>query len=206
MRSQLVSLRIAGLVCATCMPFTAFAQEPTPPTQPSPDDMAAMMAKMAKFTQPGEQHKVLEKFIGKWNTETRISMAGQTTPAEKGVSENTWLMEGRWLKSEGAGTMMGMPVQNFMVLGYDNFKMSYVMTFVSSFDTAMPRAEGDMDPGGKALLAYGTLDEYLTGEHDKMVKYVWRFESDDKIILEIHDLPIGEKNTKVVEIISTRAE
>ena len=49
-------------------------------------------------------------------------------------------------------------------------------------------------------IAYGTLDEYLTGEHDKMVKYVWRFTSPTQMVLEVHDLPIGENNTKVVEI------
>ncbi len=53
-------------------------------------------------------------------------------------------------------------------------------------------------------MSYGTIDEYLTGEHDKMVKTVWRFISDDKMVLEIHDLPIGENNTKVVEITYTR--
>ena len=57
-----------------------------------------------------------------------------------------------------------------------------------------------MDPSGKAILSYGTLDEYLTGEHDKMVKYVWRFLSADEMILEVHDLPIGEKGTQVIEI------
>jgi len=57
---------------------------------------------------------------------------------------------------------------------------------------------------GKVLLTYGTIDEYLTGEHDKMVKYVWRFLSEEKIVLEIHDLAIGEFNTKVVEITYVR--
>jgi hypothetical protein len=37
-----------------------------------------------------------------------------------------------------------------------------------------------------------------------MVKYAWRFVSDDKTVLEVHDLPIGENNTKVVEITFTR--
>jgi hypothetical protein len=64
----------------------------------------------------------------------------------------------------------------------------------------MTHAEGDMDPSGNTLIAYGTLDEYLTGEHDKMVKYVWRFQSPTRIVLEVHDLPIGENNTKVVEV------
>jgi hypothetical protein len=89
-------------------------------------------------------------------------------------------------------------------MGYDNFKQSYVATTLSSLDTAMIRLEGDMDQAGKTLLAYGTLDEYLTGEHDKMVKYVWRFQSPTRIVLEIHDLPIGEANTKVIEVVLTK--
>jgi len=81
-----------------------------------------------------------------------------------------------------------------------------VQTSVTDFDTAMNRMEGDMDPSGKSLLLYGTLDEYLTGEHDKMVKYVYRFDSADRITLEVHDLPIGEHNTKVVEWIFERVK
>jgi len=172
--------------------------------QPSSEDMMAMMEKAKKFTQPGDHHNVLQRFVGNWDTETKFFMSGQASPGEKGTAEAAWLMEGRWLKWEGKGIMMGRPVHTVMILGYDNFKMSYVVTFINSLDTAMLRAEGDMDQNSKTLITYGTLDEYLTGEHDKMVKYVWRFESEDKIVLEIHDLPIGEKDTKVVEIVSTR--
>lgn len=183
-------------------------QEPgqaQPGAKPAGTDMAAMMAKARRFTQPGEAHKALARFVGKWTTETRVFMAGKPTPPEKGTSEFSWLMPGRWLKHESNGTLMGQPMKTFLVLGYDNFKMSYVSSQVSSLDTAMTYAEGDMDPGGKALLMYGTLDEYLTGEHDKMVRYIWRFPSADRMVVEIHDLPIGENNTKVIEIVFTRA-
>jgi hypothetical protein len=179
---------------------------PAPGAQPAGmKEMAEMMAKARRYTQPGENHKALERFIGKWTTETRIFMAGKPTPPEKGTSEFSWLMPGRWLKHESNGMIMGQPMKTFLMLGYDNFKMSYVSSQVSSLDTAMTHAEGDMDPGGKALAMYGTLDEYTTGEHDKMVRYVWRFPSADRMILEVHDLPIGENNTKVIEVVFTRA-
>ena len=181
--------------------FALAASAATLAQQGTPADMKAAMEKAKRFTQPGPQHKLLERFIGKWTTETRLYSGPNATPPEKGTSEFSWLMPGRWLKSESTGTLMGLPSQVFMLIGYDNFKQSFVMTNVSSLDTAMTHAEGDMDPGGTALIAYGTLDEYLTGEHDKMVKYVWRFQSPTRIVLEVHDLPIGEANTKVVEIV-----
>ena len=185
---------VASLVAALalCAPATGAAQ--------SQSEMAAAMAKAKRFTQPGDAHKVLERFVGKWNTEVRMFGMGKATPPERGTAEFSWLMPGRWLKMESSGTMMKLPTQAFMLLGYDNFKQSYVTTNISSLDTAMTHAEGDMDPSGKALISYGTLDEYLTGEHDKMVKYVWRFNAPNEMVLEVHDLPIGETNTKVVEI------
>ena len=185
-----------------CLPLIASAQDGAP--QPGQVDMAAMMAKARKLTQPGESHKLLERFIGTWDTESRITMAGMGGKPDKGVATVSWLFPGRWIRVEGKGSFMGNPMESFYILGYDNFKQSYVSVNVGTIDTAMLTAEGDLDPGGKALVSYGTLDEYLTGEHDKMVKYVWRFVSEDRLLLEVHDLPIGEKNTQVIEIAFNR--
>ncbi len=179
------------------------AEENTPPAPAEQVDMAEMMKRAKQFTAPGDHHQALERFLGTWDVETSILMGGESKP-EKGTATVSWLMEGRWLKHEMSGTIMGMSVESFSIIGYDNFKMSYVGATVSSMDTALLTYEGDMDPSGKALISYGTLDEYLTGEHDKMVKYVWRFPSEDRMVLEVHDLPIGENNTKVVEVAYTR--
>jgi Protein of unknown function (DUF1579) len=191
--------RCVQVLCVTAM-LVVSATSRAGLQQPTQSEMAAAMAKAKRFTQPGDAHKQLERFVGKWTTETRMFGMGKPMPAEKGTAEFAWLMPGRWLKSEARGTMMGLQMQGFMIIGYDNFKQSYVSTHISSLDTAMTHAEGDMDPSGKVLISYGTLDEYLTGEHDKMVKYVWRFVSPAQMVLEVHDLPIGEQNTKVIEV------
>lgn len=203
MKKLFAASLVAGVTCAFALVSALRAQQSQEPKQAA-QDMATMMAKAKKFTEPGKHHEVLKRFLGKWDTEMRFFFGSQPSPPEKGTSECTWLIEGRWIKFDATGKMMGKPMQSCTIMGYDNFKMSYVATTVSSMDTAMNRTEGDMDPGGKLLISYGTIDEYLTGEHDKMVKVEWRFESDDKIVMEIHDLAIGEKNTKVVEITYTR--
>jgi hypothetical protein len=48
------------------------------------------------------------------------------------------------------------------------------------------------------------VDEPLTGEHDKRVELVHRLVSDERMIEEIHDLPIGEESTKVIAVVLTR--
>lgn len=163
-------------------------------------DMKTMMERAKQFTQPGPEHELLQRFVGEWRTEQRITMMGAETKPEVGHSSCSVLMDRRWVRCAGSGSMMGMPMQTFLILGYDRFKKSYVTASLGTMDTALLTSEGDLDPSGEALITYGTLDEYLTGEHDKMVKYVWRFLSDDEILMEIHDLPIGETNTKVVEM------
>ncbi len=217
MKILLASAVVAGSLCAPLLvpedsatsspnsPNAHNAQSPQDPQDPkaAQDAMAKMMAKAKRFTQPGKHHKVLQRFIGKWNTETRIFMGGKSS-AEKGTAEHRWLMDGRWLQMNSTGKMMGRSVTSFWLMGYNNFKQSFVATGVSDWDTSMNHSEGDLDKTGKTMLLYGTIDEYLTGEHDKMVKTVFRFESKDKIIMELHDLPIGEHNTKVVEIVYTR--
>ena len=55
-----------------------------------------------------------------------------------------------------------------------------------------------VDPTGKLQVSYGPMDEWMTGEHDKAVKYVTRTISDDEWIFEIWDLGIGENGKAVV--------
>ena len=208
LHSRTLEAALAGLLLALLAAPAAAEQgekAERPAAPPETVDMAEMMARAKKFTAPSEHHEMLKRFLGTWNTELRFTMPGMDGQPEKGTSVGSWLIDGRWVQLKGKGTTMGMPSESFMILGYDNFKMSYVTAAVSSLDTALLVSEGDLDPGGKALLTYGTLDEYLTGEHDKMVKYVWRFVSDDEMLFEVHDLPIGEKNTQVIELRFTRA-
>ena len=55
------------------------------------------------------------------------------------------------------------------------------------------------DQHGNELHMFGFLDEPMTGEHDKVVKHVYRFVDDKTFVIEVHDLPIASDNTKVME-------
>lgn len=190
---------VAGALFASLL-ATAWSSPRPFRQEPGEADMKAMMERAKQYMQPGEHHQLLKRFLGDWATETRMFMGDQATPPTPGTANFHWLVEGRWLQQDARGSMMGMPLEVHSWLGYDNFKQSYVSTDVNSIETAMRHAEGDLLQDGSALILYGTLDEYLTGENDKMVKYAWRFVSDDEMALEVHDLPIGETNTKVVEV------
>lgn len=208
------SLLTCAAVCVPTFLAIPVAQDTGAEAQDQTAMMQEMMEKAAKYTQPGPEHEFLALLLGEFDVTAKLTMGGQTSPGESGTAKTDWQVDGRWLMSEWSGSLMGMEGRAFHVLGYDNLKQSYVWTGFTNFDTAMNHAEGDRTQDGDVLILYGTLDEYLTGEHDKMVKYLYRFDGDrdangnltsiDSYVLEVHDLPIGETNTKVMEFTYTR--
>lgn len=174
---------------------------------PAMQDMADGMKRYMAACKPGKDHEWLAALIGKWNVTTRMWMMGPASkPREtKGTCEIKWMMEGRWLVREMQGEMMMRPWKCTSVLGYDNFKKKYVCTTIDSLSTAMIRHEGVLDQAQTAMILYGQMDEPMTGEVAKPIKYITRILDADHFTDEVHDLAIGETNTKVVEFVYSRA-
>ncbi|MCI0585664.1 MAG: DUF1579 domain-containing protein [Planctomycetes bacterium] len=195
--------RTALVTCLAILPAAAVAagiqeKEKKPPME-MPPEMQEGWKRWQEMCTPGENHAKLAPLLGKWDTKTTI--LGMAT---QGTSESRWLVDGRWLQEEWSGEMMGQKGRGWVTLGYDNFKKKYVVSFVDSFSTTMNTAAGAWDQTGKVLTAHGFLDEPMTSEQDKPVKYVWRLLSPDRRVFEVHDLAIGETNTKVIEVEYTR--
>ncbi|MEW6512041.1 MAG: DUF1579 domain-containing protein [Bacteroidota bacterium] len=167
--------------------------------------MDEMMKTMMKLALPGEPHKKLADLAGAWDATVTMTMGPGAAPStSKGSVVQKAVLGGRFLASEMKGEMMGMPMEGVGYMGYDNYNKKYTMFWVDNMGTAMATAEGSADQSGKVITLYGKMDEPTTGEHDKNVKYVYRLQDKDKYTFEIHDLAIGEPNTKVIEVVYTR--
>jgi hypothetical protein len=174
-------------------------------THPLPKD-DDIMGRWMQTMKPGPAHARLKELLGKYDTVMRLQMDPSQPAMElKGTGEFSWFAEGKWLQLEWTGTMMnGQPGSILWMLGYDNFKERYVTTMVDSMQTCMNSAFGHFDQSGDNLILWGTIDEPGTPEQDKQCKYVYRGFGKDKFVFEVHDMMIGESNTKVVEIEYTR--
>lgn len=175
--------------------------------EPSPAEMQEMMKKWMEVASPGAGHKPLDGLTGKWETSMKMWMGPGATPMEaKGTAETKWVMEGRFLLQEEAREFMNMPHRSMLFIGYDNFKKKYVLSFLDNMSTAIYHAEGDFDEQKKSLVFLGRMDEPMTGEKNKPVRYVTRFISKDKYVFEAYDL-IGTPNEfKAVEVTYTRKQ
>jgi Protein of unknown function (DUF1579) len=185
----------AGLVLLSNL---ATSQDPGTP------DAADAMKKWMEAATPGEQHKALGKWIGKWDVEMAVTGMGGAPMKSKGEAEIRWLLEGRFTITETNASMIGMPFHSFVVYGYDNFKKKYVAMAVDSMNTQLLTFSGRASPDGKLMEMYGPMDEPMTGEVGKWVKYVTRVTSDDSFVVEVHDLAIVGGDAKVVEMTYTR--
>jgi len=187
-------------------PRFAFCQEQKSENKEQTPESQEMMKKWMQAITPGEAHKKLGAFVGSWDLNESIWMGGPSAPptVTKGSAVIKWSLDGRFIQQELDGEMMGKPMHGIGFTGYDNINKKYVTFWIDNTSTGMFTADGSFNQDGTVLITYGKMDEPMTGENGKNVKYVWRIVNNDKNIFEIHDLNIGEPNTKVVEIVYSR--
>ncbi|MBM3976359.1 MAG: DUF1579 domain-containing protein [Planctomycetes bacterium] len=154
-----------------------------------------------KSMQPSAAHARLAEMLGTYDVTMRMQWApGQPAMESKGTAKVAWFSEGKWLQSTWDIEMMGQAVKGIDHLGYDNFKERFVWCKLDSMQTTIQTAAGHFDQSGDNLILWGTIDEPMTPEQDKQVKYVFRGYGQDRFTLEVHDMMIGETNTKVLEL------
>lgn len=207
-RMMMFTIAVAGAMALTAN--QAFSQEKGAGGKDNAKpavDMQEMMKKWTEAGTPGQPHKLLDQFVGKWDTATRVWMEPGKPPMEtKGTADVKWIMDGRYLLEESAGQLMGMPHKGMGITGYDNFKQKYVSSWIENMSTGMYMSEGTVDQSGKVLTFHGKIDEPATGERDKLVRFVARIISKDKHVFEIYDLVGRPDEFKAVEITYTRKQ
>ena len=147
-------------------------------SQDNQPDPAAMIKRMQEALKLTDHHQRMNKLVGKWKiTREMKMMGGGKTP---GTAEYKWVVGKRWMSARTRIPMMGMMTETFVIMGYDKVKKKFVSTGVSSAHPGIISTEGPMvDPQNRVEVQYGTMDEYLTDEHDKPIKYVTTWVNDD---------------------------
>lgn len=198
-----------ALICAMIIgTHFAISQDPMDPNgegEMSEEDAAAMERWMDSMTL-NENHEWYAQLIGKWNVTSTMYGMGPEPSKSKGTAEFSWLIEGRWIQQTFSGEMMDTPFNGIGISGYDNFKKKFVNIWLDDMSTAMYMYEGTLDQTRTSMVAFGSMDEPMTGEHDKTTKSVTTIVDENTMRFEMHDLHIVPGSTKVFEMVYTRAE
>lgn len=165
-----------------------------------------MMKRWQESMTPGDPHKKLEEMAGTWDAETKTWMSGPN--AEPAVSTGTMEMKmvlgGRYLMQDFTGSVMDRPFNGIGYIGYDNFKKRYVGSWIDDMSTCLSTMEGTMGKAGKTLTMWGKMDDPMTGEKNKPVKYVVTLIDHDKHVFEVFDVKSYGEKKPMMQITYTR--
>lgn len=166
-------------------------------------DMEKKMAEWMKINQPGPQHETLKKLAGKWKAEVSMTMMpGAPTQTSRGTETSEMILGDRYLQSEFAGEMMGMPFKGKGLMGHDNLKKKFVSLWVDEMTTGFMTSEGTADGSGKVITLTGECPE-PSGE-TKSFRHVFTIESDDKHTFDAYAPGPDGKEFKMMSISYTR--
>jgi len=147
---------ILVLTAALMVTMPALAQEQ------QQHDQQAMMEMMEKLGTPGEMHKKLEPFIGKFDVEAKFWMGPGVEPmSTKGVSTYEWILGGRYVAQHYEGDFMGQTFTGMGLYGYDNYNKEYVSTWIDSMSTTLMLTKGTAD--GETWTYTGMMDDPMSG-------------------------------------------
>ncbi len=165
---------------------------------------AAMMEAWMKMAAPGEHHDHLKALAGTWKTTTKWWMGPGEPETSQGVSKNSWILGGRYLKMEFKGNSEEQPFEGFGLLGYDNIKKQHTSMWCDTMGTAISVSHGTCDDSGKVFTHVATYDDPMTGQ-PKTSKWVTKVINDKKYVFTIHNVGKDGKETQELEVTYVRA-
>ncbi|MGD9690107.1 MAG: DUF1579 domain-containing protein [Phycisphaerales bacterium] len=202
----------AGIALAAGLAAGRAAQ----PGDLDPHDPKAMQAAMEAYMQsikPGKQHEFLKQFEGTWTTTTKMFMDPAAPPMQtSGTATLKMIHGGRFLQHEFSGQMPmptpdgkinNIPWTGLGLTGYDNNRKLFTFVWTDTMTTSLIAGKGSLDRTGKIMTCFGEMDEPMTGEIGKAVRYTTTVVSPDKWTFKIDEVLYGDPFT-VVEVEYTR--
>lgn len=170
---------------------------------PAPDS-ATMMKNWEAYMTPGEMHKMMASWNGKWTADVTSWMAEDAPPTKStGTAVNSMALGGRYQVSSFKGNFNGMPFEGMGTLAYDNAKKTFISTWLDNMGTGVMKLEGTWDAAAKTMDMRGKMVDPGTGkEVDAHETFVVK---DDKTqVMTMYAPGANGKEFKTMEIIFTR--
>jgi hypothetical protein len=184
---------MASAVLLIINTFTASAQ-----TQ---DQMKAW----TDYMTPGEVHKMIAKWDGKWKEDVTFWMQPGAPPTKSSATVvNKMVMGGRYQQSTHTGTMMGQPFEGQGTLAWDNARKMLISTWIDNMGTGVMYMEGTWDNASKSATLKGKSIDPTTGK-EMDIKQTFTVVDDNTQKMEMFMNQDG-KEFKNMEIMLTRVK
>lgn len=188
------SISILAVICS----YSVFGTHKTQDKVPG-ELLAKMQILGEELATPNKNHAFLAQLSGDWITSSSVLGMEPST----GTASYSMILGYRYLDGMHDGNFLGIPFEGRLTIGYDNYKHKFVASFIDNLGTSMRSAEGMLNKKGDVLSLWGPMDEWMTDEHDKPVKYTYAILDQNNFVVEVHDLALGEQS-KVITVTYTR--
>ena len=112
--------------------------------------------------QPLPQHRLLQQFVGSWNSVTEFVVPGQPQPVLIQGREIARLdMNGFWLVFELESGAAPMIFRGHRLLGYDPIQQAFVGVWVDQSCGSLQLSQGQVDATGKVFTMLGSMPDYF---------------------------------------------
>lgn len=157
------------------------------------------------YMTPGEVHKMIAKWDGKWKEDVTFWMQPGAPPTKSSATVvNKMVMGGRYQQSTHTGTMMGQPFEGQGTLAWDNARKMLISTWIDNMGTGVMYMEGTWDNTSKSATLKGKSTDPTTGK-EMDIKQTFTVVDDNTQKLEMFMNQDG-KEFKNMEIMLTRAK
>lgn len=170
-------------------------------------EMEAMQKKAMELGAPNSNHKQLEPTIGRWVAKATFWMKPGDKPiTSEGMSENMWILGGRFVKQEYKGTWQGQPFEGLGFTGYDNLRGEYQTLWLDNMMTGQMTGKGSLDAATRTIKIGGSFSCPMTGEKDRAYRSELKIVNNDKHTYTAYDKTAEGKEFKSMEIVYTRVK
>jgi hypothetical protein len=175
-------------------------------TEPAPamPDSATMMKNWEAYMTPGEVHKMMASWDGKWNGEITMWMSPDAPPQKfTGTAINKMALGGRYQQSTHKSSFNNMPFEGQSTLAYDNIKKAFISTWIDNMGTGVMVMEGPWDPTTKSVELKGKMVDPMSGK-EIGCREVMKVIDENFQVMEMYCEGMGGKEYKSMEIKYTR--
>lgn len=159
---------------------------------------------MLKNSLPGDNHKLLEKFVGNWSYEVRWwKDEGAEPEIGKGSISAKLILGKRFVEQQYRGTMSGQPFEGLSILGYDNAKNEYTSLWLDNTSTGVMSGKGKYDPGTKLYSEKGNLSCPVSGA-ETSYRATTKWNDDNTFVYEIFNSGLDGKEYRSLEVTNKR--
>ncbi|HMO01584.1 MAG TPA: DUF1579 domain-containing protein [Oligoflexia bacterium] len=150
---------------------------------------------------PGEQHKLLEQFVGNWSYTLKMWKApGEDAEDSTGAATIESIFGGKFIKQTATGQWAGQQFEGVGFTGFDNLQKYFNSVWIDNVSTAMMIGKGSWDEKTKSITDTGTISCPFATNHVRDYRAVWTLPKNNTFTYEIFSKDDNGKEFKMMAI------